>query len=136
MTRPLFATGFRDQRLRFTHNDRLYMLGGGRRHEHTMREPVGYGITRRSNVQQQTPDDDGQYGASLESLARDETRPTKYPTHLRGSGRVSEATKRSMVGKRPAKDLRRRPSGRIQTTPRSTIVHPSKKEETEKDCKL
>lgn len=39
--------------LAFTHNDRLYMLGGGRRHEHTMRELVGYGITRRSNVQQQ-----------------------------------------------------------------------------------
>jgi hypothetical protein len=42
-----------------------------------------------------TPDDDGQYGASLESSARDETRPMKYPTHLRGSGRVSEEAKRS-----------------------------------------
>ena len=59
-------------------------------------------------VQQQTPDDDGQYGASLESLARDETRPTKYPTHSRGSGRVSEVTKRSMVGNVRQKDLRRR----------------------------
>jgi len=46
-----------------------------------------------------TPDDDGQYGASLESSARDETRPTKYPSHLRGSGRVSERTKRSAVEK-------------------------------------
>jgi hypothetical protein len=45
------ASEIRD--LAFTHNDRLYMLGGGRRHEHTMRESVEYGITRRSNVQQQ-----------------------------------------------------------------------------------
>ncbi len=42
--RHFFATGLRAERTRFTHNDRLYMLGGGRRHEHTMRESVGIGL--------------------------------------------------------------------------------------------
>jgi hypothetical protein len=99
------------------------MLGGGRRHEHTMRESVGIGITRRSNVQQQTLDDDGQYGASLESSARDETRPTKHPTHSRGPGRVSEETTRSTVETRPANGLRLRHSG--QNTDHTTIDHHS-----------
>jgi len=101
---------------------RTYNDGTGGKWDHT-----------KVKVQQQTPDDDGQYGASLESSARDETRPTKYPTHLRGSGRVSEETKRSTAGKRLANEAK---PGQQSDTDHTTIDHhPPKQEETERDCK-
>jgi len=75
-----------------------------------------------------TPDDDGQYGASLERPARDKTRPTKDPTSLRGSGRVSGRTKRLTLKQCLANGSRIQHSSRTYTMPRSTSIRPEEEE--------